>query len=55
MWLCKALKLHIPTRESGDVHLGEVPGLEDDHGEPGGRRLVAEGHQQLPTTLDRLP
>ena len=35
------------TRESGDVHDGDVPRLEDDHGESPGGRLVAQREQQL--------
>ena len=43
----------IRTCHSGDVHLGQVPGLEDDDGQSvdGGR--VAERHQHL-TTASRL-
>ena len=35
------------TRESGDVHDGDVPRLEDDHGESPGGRLVTQRQQQL--------
>lgn len=38
------------TRESGDVHDGDVPRLEDDHGESPGGRLVTQRQQQLAPT-----
>ena len=44
---CPALVL---TRESGDVHDGDVPRLEDDHGESPGGRLVTQRQQQLAPT-----
>jgi hypothetical protein len=40
-----------PTGEAGDVHLGEVPGLQHHHRQPAGARLVAQGHQELPAAL----
>ena len=39
------------TRQSGNVHLGQVAGLEDDDGESVGSRLVAEGDEQLATSV----
>ena len=44
------------TWHAGDVHLGQVPCLENHHGEPGGCGLVAHRHQQLaPALILQLP
>ena len=49
-------KLPPRTWHAGDVHLGQVPCLENHHGEPGGGGLVAHGHQELaPTLVLQLP
>lgn len=45
------LHLSTPTWESCDVHLWQIPGFEDHHGQSVSGRLVTQRDQQLPTTL----